>query len=492
MDASARTGCISNTRTEILKSIIDWVNDTTHHQNTFWLHGLAGYGKSALATTLASHFGDSGQLGAFIFFDRDVTERSDPTKVVRTLAHQLASSDPRTGAAIRAVVERNSNISLSPLPLQFQKLVVDPLSTLEIPRRAAVIVLDALNECGTAVTRQPLLELLTNDFSKLPFYIRTIVTSRAEIDIRNAFEPQHHILACELDITSPANSNDILSYFRHRMTLLRTQKRHLQLGTEWPGEEVFHHLVERASGLFVWASTASEFINAHEPRKRLRVILSGEAGSGAETALDALYKTALEAIDLWNDEDFLTDFRDIMGVVLVAQQPLSSTTIDALLHLPENRPSIYTISHLGCVLQHTPSVRVLHPSFADFLMTEQRCERDIWFFDRFTHHRSLALRCLDHMDAVLEQNMCNMSLSINLGHESLPDDISYSCLFWIDHVCAIEDDLTPVMNRLHVFLYRHCLHWFEAMSILKKSRDTISLINRLLSWISVRRFHSQS
>lgn len=485
MDASRRTGCLSQTRVDVLKFIVDWVDHSANQQNVLWVHGLAGSGKSTLSTTIASNFGDSERLGAFLFFDRDVSERSDPTVVIRTLAHQLGCSDPELGEAIRTVIDRNPNIVMSPLPLQFTKLILGPALSLAARSLPVIIVIDALDECGTATTRSSLLELLTNDFENLPPYIRTIVMSRAEIDICNALEDQHHILTYELNVTSPANSNDILSYFRHRMSLIRTHKKHLHLSIDWPGEEVLCKLVERTSGLFVWASTASKFIDGHEPRKRLEVVLQGDTGHSAGTALDALYKTALDAIDRWNDEDFIADFRDILGVILIARQPLSTSAIDALLHLPVDRPSTYTISLLRCILQQKPSVRVLHPSFADFLMTKQRCGREIWFFDRFTYNRCLAFRCLDRMDAVLKHNLCNMTLSSDRTNESLSEDVSYSCVFWIDHICVIEDDLPPVIDRLHRFLFSHFLHWFEAMSILQKSRDTISLVARLLNWLSV-------
>jgi hypothetical protein len=92
------------------------------------------------------------------------------------------------------------------------------------------------------------------------------------------------------------------------------------------------------------------------------------------------------------------------------------------------------------------------------------------------------------MDAVLKRNMCNMTLTVDEANERLPEEVSYSCFFWIDHICAIEDGLTPVMEQLRGFLYRHLLRWFEAMSILKRSRDTISLFDNLRDWISVSHF----
>jgi energy-coupling factor transporter ATP-binding protein EcfA2 len=485
MDPSSRTECLSTTRRAILKFIVDWTNDTTNEQKMLWIYGLAGSGKSTLSTTIASIFRDSGQLGAFLFFDHDVTERSDPTRVIKTLAHQLATFDPRIGAAVRAVVE-NSNMLMSPLPRQFQTLILEPLSKVErLAPAIIVIVLDSLDECGTKGEREALLEVLTKYSVELPVAIRIVVTSRAESDIYNAFQSRPHILAYELDVTSSMNSDDILSYFRHRMSLICTRNRHLLLGTEWPGEEALHELVQRACGLFVWASTASEFINGHSPRKRLDLILRGEKASSAETSLDALYKTALESAGHWDDEDFVKSFRDILGTILVARQPLSSAAIDSLLQSPEDMPSIHTISLLACLMQQSPTVRVLHPSFADFLQTKGRCGRDIWFFDGPTYHRRLAVQCLDRIDVFLKRNMCNMTLGVDLTTEYLPEAISYSCAFWIDHVSFITNDVTPIVDRLGIFLFRHLLHWFEATSILRRSREMISRLDQLLKWISV-------
>lgn len=214
-------------------------------------------------------------------------------------------------------------------------------------------------------------------------------------------------------------------------------------------------------------------------------ILQEDAGSGAERALDALYRTALESAGSWDDREFVADFTAMMGLVLVAQHPLSCTAIDHLLGLPSGRPSIHTTSHLGCVLQQKPTVRVLHPSFADFLLTRSRCSRDDWFFDQTTHNRILAIQCIRHLDNVLKQNICNMTLSVGLGNENVPEDVSYACLFWVDHLCTIKDDIIPVIEHLDTFLHQHLLHWFEAMSIMRKSRDIVALLDSLLAWIIV-------
>jgi hypothetical protein len=349
-----------------------------------------------------------------------------------------------------------------------------------------ILILDALDECGSTEKREALLDILAEQSVGLPAAIRILITSRSERDIRRTFETRHHILAEELDITSDANSHDIVSYLRHRMMHVRIKAQNLPLAMDWPGEDGIQKLAERASGLFVWASTASRFIDGHDPRRRMDVILNGHAASGgAERELDVLYRKALQSAGSWDDEDFVADFNAILGIVLVAQMPLSSDAIDLLLDAPYDRPSNHTISQLSCILQLNPTVRLLHPSFADFLMTRSRCARDIWFFDQVFQHQTLFFHCWRRLDVVLKRNLCNLTLSKDLESGTLAEDVTYACVFWVDHLCMITGDIPLVIERLDDFINQHLLHWFEAMSILRRSRDTIKLLGKLYSWIAV-------
>ncbi|KIM75648.1 hypothetical protein PILCRDRAFT_798830 [Piloderma croceum F 1598] len=49
------------------------VDDRASQQTVLWLHGLAGSGKNTISTTIASIFGNSGRLGAFLFFSTEIS-----------------------------------------------------------------------------------------------------------------------------------------------------------------------------------------------------------------------------------------------------------------------------------------------------------------------------------------------------------------------------------------------------------------------------------
>ncbi|KAI6094481.1 hypothetical protein EDD16DRAFT_836324 [Pisolithus croceorrhizus] len=57
--------CLDGTRTEILRDIMNWINDSgSIAPRILWLHGQAGRGKSAIAHTIASWVKDVGGLGS--------------------------------------------------------------------------------------------------------------------------------------------------------------------------------------------------------------------------------------------------------------------------------------------------------------------------------------------------------------------------------------------------------------------------------------------
>jgi hypothetical protein len=486
MDASTLSECLPGTRTDIMRSITDWAYSTSVEKRLLWLKGLAGSGKSTLSTTIAHALQEQDRLGAFVFFSRDVEERNQSANVIRTLAYQLASFSPVIRTAIAQAIDTTPRITQSALRFQFTKLLIEPLRNLPATEGPVVLILDALDECGSVEDRKPLLSLLSSESAHLPPFVRILVTSRDERDIRCALEGQSHVLIWELNLTSENNMKDTLQFFRNRMAEIRSS---LRLSHDWPGDSAIFALNKLAAGLFIWASTACRFINGYDPRRNLNVILFGGMSTEAQSALDALYRTALESAvkDIWDDEYFRADFRSIMGAILVARNPISDKTIDRLLSL--ETPSRYIISRLGCVLHwsETGPVRILHPSFADFLSDRHRCGSYLWHIDTALHNRLLAIHCISHLNSVLRRNICDLVLSQATVNEVLPEATSYACTSWIDHVCIVTDGVDLVGDNLDRFLFRHLLHWIEAMSILKKSKTPITSVPCLRDWLHVCR-----
>ena len=495
MDAYGREECLEGTRIDILSQIMRWATNHTENKNVMWFHGLAGSGKSTISTTLANDLRRTGHLGAYLCFDRNVKEMSDPSVVIRTLAYKLALTNWSLGAEISRVIESNPGIVRAHIHLQFLQLIVEPLLArcfryIVFP---IVVIMAALDECGSPAERRHLVEVLSRDTSRLPF-VRFLITSRTDYKIDHAFSSQPHIIVQELDVTSPSTNEDIRTFLRRQMEMIRANNVFLPLPSDWPGDDAIHGLTKRAAGLFLFASTAVAFIDSYNPQMALRKILDEGIYINAQSALDSLYITALDSVGDWNDLEFAGAFRTILGAIVVATNPLSPDTIDSILGLKQ-MPSSHMIRRLGCVLRWkgTEPVRIIHPSFIDFLSDLQRCGSDRWFIDPELHNRQFALHCVDYLQRVMKYNMCSLTLSAEMVvNATLEPDILYASTFWIEHICAITENAATCSERLEIFVFEHLLHWLEVMSIAKMSRVTIGQLKALLTWINVNAFVSLS
>lgn len=484
MDWSKRVPCQSKTCLAAIQLVTDWVFDASGDKtNVLWLHGLAGSGKSTLSTTIANFFVELKRLGAFVFFDRDVKERSDPFSVVRTLAYELSLFDSRIRDRVMRAIDENAHIARMQLDAQFRELLKQPLeSAAAISQEGPiVIIIDALDECGSAADRTRLLSLLAKETAQLPSAIRIVITSRAEPDIESAFQRSPTIHIQELQV-SPDNV-DISIYIRQQMSEIAEKN---YLPEDWPGEEKILALVERAAGLFIWASTACKYIAGYDPEQLVDDLVGGNVYADVEVALDVLYIKALESSGDWKNPRFKNDCCAIFGLILVTKNPLSPDTIDRFLSLKSNR----AISRLGSVLHHqgnTEPVRILHVSFRDFLSSRSRCNGP-WFIDLVEHNQRLAKRCIEVLQSTFGDSIkfSKLTLDDDLEKQTLDEATSYACSFWIVHVLEMEGCPDASFGQqISDFLKVHVLHWLEAMSLLRRSRSTANLLERLLSWVKV-------
>jgi hypothetical protein len=466
---------------------MEWIaDDSNEAKKVLWVYGLAGTGKSTLSTTIAKIMRGLHRLGAFFFFNRDIPQRNFAT-LIRTLAYQLAMFDTRFCAAISRVVATNENIAGMPLEFQFESLLsANALKSVEWSGGPIVLIIDALDECGSERDRKILMQVLSMGFSSLPSFIRIMIVSRQEQDIQRVLGSHSHLRRYSLDIDSVTNKDDVSEFIRHRLEDIRISNG--LLGEHWPGNDKIRSLANRADGLFIWASTACLYIESYASNQRLSDLIEKKSegdSSGPFARLDSLYETGLQSAGLWHDALFPSDCCNMLGMILCARVPLSCSVIDTLLELPQDRSSWLSVSRLGCVLHvsETAPIRILHPSFHDYL--SERCRSHPWSIDLERHNKEFATRCIKLLDKELRENMCDMTLPYLSQKRTLPEAISYACKFWIEHICLISDVTDDIVHQMYVFLAKHLLHWMEAMAILKSHDLTIRSIDNLLKWLRV-------
>ncbi|KAL5512428.1 hypothetical protein ACEPAG_3420 [Sanghuangporus baumii] len=471
-DAFNRPTCLPDTRTDIRKKILEWAFADSE-QNIFWLHGVAGSGKSTVSTTIVQHLRDMSRLGAFLFFERG---KSEPSSVIRTIAYKLALYDSSIGESILEKTNEDKDIFSSLSEDQFTKLLLRPLSEMS-KEGPIVIVLDALDECGTTESRLMLMQLFRNGFSRLPKNFRFLITSRREADIDRVLSSQpESILAEELDYTSSTSHQDVLSYLRIEMqTHVKDQ---VSIPEDWPWDENIMQLGKAAGGLFIWASTAVKMVrNSDDHFYHLNCLVS-DSKSVSGFGLDELYGTVLrDSGILWEEERSRQRFRKVLALLLLSKAPISSRMIDDLLGFRPHESCTLILSKLQSLVSYTIEgpVSLFHTSFSDYL-TSSKHSHEPWFINVLDARQLIVERCFCIMENMLHFNMCNLETSFvhnddvqgisDRVKECIPSHLEYVCMHWAQHLCDVPYS-PDLLDKLSDFAYKSLLFWFEVLSLVK-------------------------
>jgi Heterokaryon incompatibility protein (HET)/NACHT domain len=501
--------CFPDTRVDLLEEIYTWA-DGQDERFIFWLNGLAGTGKSTIARTVARKYFEAGRLGASFFFSKQDSDLSHAGKFFTTIAIQLSKKSPLLQRHICDAIRENGDIATQSLTDQWRQLVLKPLSQLSANSHppSYILIVDALDECDNNKDIRVLLQLLAEARSLESIQFRIFLTSRPESSIRNGFYqiPATHYQEFGLHNMSPSIlDRDIFKYLEHNLRLLGHT---YSIGPNWPTEEAIRHLVQRASGLFIWVATAYRFIEEGEKRRviknRLSTLLDSDSAdaeiSEPEGRLNQIYTTVLSYSlpDKCSDKErkeLLSSLQSILGSIVVLLSPLSIHSLGKLICM--QREDIEdSLDNLHAIVdipkdQNRP-LRLNHPSFRDFLLNKDRCSDSNFWVDEKQAHQTLAVNCIQLMSKCLKRDICELNdpsiiitgISKSLVDKYLSADIQYACLYWIQH---LEKGGTILCDndQVHQFLSKSLLHWLEALGWMQKISEGIHAIRALEAMTAV-------
>jgi hypothetical protein len=163
-----------------------------------WFSGPAGFGKSAVAQTVAEQCAKAGMLAASFFFSRGAGNRTCINGFIPTLSYQLTLSLPHTKMIIQTALQNDPTIPHQSLEDQLEKLLINPTLALHEPIRPLVVIIDALDECDNKDNIAEFIKILlrTSQDRRLPFLF--FMTGRAENHILQRFSPceAHAVTYC--------------------------------------------------------------------------------------------------------------------------------------------------------------------------------------------------------------------------------------------------------------------------------------------------------
>jgi hypothetical protein len=510
---TAPTGCLEGTRVEILTKLDDWVNDGAPGLTTLWLNGMAGTGKTAIASTFARTMEDQGILGATFFIDRQQSARRDLRRIVQTLAYDLAKHDSERLKGLLIALDSDSTLESLPYQQQVRLLIRRPFDRVGSPK-TMVIVVDGLNESG-ALEGASLLETLVTSLAYYP--IKLFVTSRNEADIADAFRGFAHnsIRLQEMDV-----SGDARLYWEHNLDGLCRRR----LLPDWRSTVSIDLLVDITGNLFIYAIVVLGIIQntRTSPIKKLSELLEKSCGGSgyAMTFDNPVKRSSLEMLYIHilseamkDDEGNVRDeyarhLHGVLEVVIFAREPITPQALSDLLDMDIDNLHAY-LAPLSSVLiipdDASPDgvVLPLHQSFLDFVRQQGNIVHPRLGMHIALAHKSIVEHCLFQLNKHLRFDICDIkdaSLSnsevldlLDRLRQRVSAALRYSCRHWLTHwleyLRAVGSE-ARAPHDLSLFCTEHLLHWIEVLSLTGDINGVQRVMSQLMYLMNVRSSHS--
>ncbi|OBS29574.1 hypothetical protein FPOA_03512 [Fusarium poae] len=537
----AQNYCLEGTQHNILNEIRNWAESPTG-QFIFWLHGMAGTGKSSVALTVANALKEvkpftrsnpspkNATLGASFFFKQGDATRNSTRGFFSTLARDLADVSSNFKTLIAQAIEKNPSITTKAPQQQLEHLIVNPLSILDdrsfLPIHLIVVV-DALDECIDRREAEDLVRMLSVRSESLHrVQLRFLITSRSENHLTRAFGQLHEDVCRSVvlekikqRVREDDRLDDITLYFEK--TIATIAKRH---GVE-PSvidDTTIKSLSKTSDGLFIYAATICRFLDAEDfdfdeaRQERLELILQNSKDNedsatddsemdewevdSPQNHVDEIYCKVLsfpdrEKMSPAMKKKTYKDMGIVFGFLVIFFEPVSISSLKVF--LPQISKSLdKLLNKVRAIVVVPPDERsplkLIHLSFRDFILSKKRSKRLKFHVDENEIHELVLTRCLDIMSSKLHQDICNLVHPGTLDSEIPPDTLEaripqhlrYTCKYWVNHLSNLGRDRQRDVwllkgGKIHGFLQQHFLHWLEVMSLINEGPAAILIVNQL-------------
>ncbi|XP_046857924.1 uncharacterized protein LOC124451358 [Xenia sp. Carnegie-2017] len=229
---------LEGTRQWLFEKLDTWFNDRSENaSNVMVLIAGPGVGKSVFAAELCRRYSEKKKLAACHFCRYNRSDYRKPRILIESLASSMCDTISNYKSKLNEELERNH--SKESITDKFRVLLNDPLHSLE-DHEPMLLVIDALDE-SQVDGKSELLELISEEFDRLPKWIKIFITSRPELPVQKELKDMNpvEITTHPRDIN---NEEDLLKYLKNQLND-RVQRNHNVLET----------LVYRCEGSFLYA-----------------------------------------------------------------------------------------------------------------------------------------------------------------------------------------------------------------------------------------------
>ncbi|KAJ5689905.1 hypothetical protein N7462_004297 [Penicillium macrosclerotiorum] len=489
---------IESDRDNLLRDCYSWILSDSKFKawqeadqdQLLWIRGDPGKGKTMLMIGLVheitAHLQSRPGQGILTYFfcQSNLVTLNNAICILRGLIWMIVGQDQ---SLMRHVLVEYDKFGerLFEGPNAFFALRSIFVNILQDPALAMVYVLvDAIDECSTGLDK--FLNLVVQGTSGLPSRVKWILTSRHRPDIAQMLGQtavQHRI---DLEENQNPIAEAVTTFIEYKMNLL-SQDRFYDLDLR---NHVGQILREKAGNTFLWVALVCHELASAESWEAEAIV--EELPSG----LEPLYDHMLSQIKNLRKSQYEVCEGILRSMALVFR-PVNLKELQAITFLPPRLASNIngmrsTIELCGSFLTtQEGEISFIHQSAKDYLVTGSG--QLIFDGDQAEEHAKIVTQSIQTMSNILKRDLLDLKhpgyLISHLPANETLAGMSYAVCFWGHHLLEyIGGSGNPKNHQdlllvVHSFLQSHLLHWIEALSLLGKISDGLSIITQLKSCI---------
>ena len=381
------------TRKWAFDRVQNWLDDRSSQNRVMVISGNAGMGKSVISAVICKRMQEAGRLSGSHFCQYNNVRYCKPPLMIQSLACHLSHALLEYKQALVEQLSRNLGTDLNNMGVEelFALLFKEPLSAVGDPGRNMLMVIDGLDE-SEYQGRNELLDVIANQFCKLPIWIRFLVTTRPALNIT---EKLKHLKPLELKANDKENLEDVKVFCLKRLEHV--------VKLENVGEFI-EKLVLKSEGLMLYAHFLILAITENPS-----IFHEGDFVGSSPSGINAVYHSYFKRLErelikeLNLREEHLLN---LLSAITATREPLPMAFVSKVLvpgtdSLLTKRKVLRALDSVSALLPiRDDCVHVIHKSVKDWL-TDISCYGEHEFImDENEGHRLLAYLCTKELENV--------------------------------------------------------------------------------------------
>ncbi|XP_046857842.1 uncharacterized protein LOC124451264 [Xenia sp. Carnegie-2017] len=237
---------LEGTRQWLFEKLDTWFNDKSEDaSNVMILVAGPGVGKSVFAAEVCRRYSEKKKLAASHFCRYNRSDERNPRMLIESLASSMCDTISEFNCKLNEELLRNHSYKI--VADAFRVLLNNPLHSL-VGHEPMLLVIDALDE-SQVDGKSELLELIAEEFDRLPKWIKIFITSRPELPVQRKLKDMNPV-----EITTHPrdenNEEDLHKYLKHQLNNRVQINRY-----------VLQSLVTKCEGSFLYAYYAQLSLN---------------------------------------------------------------------------------------------------------------------------------------------------------------------------------------------------------------------------------------